>query len=917
MAVAIAAATFRSFIAIGLPILRNTVGKDLRDDVESISSLLNYIVASFRDRPGRWSVAANTSNSNVEDQWLKDMNLLAYAMEDLIDCFLTKTPLDIVDSEAAGFLSPAWRFAKRMVNPRSVQIGKKIRRLKQRLEEARTSFDRLVVKKGSEEDAPAASTQDEAATHVVDHVAKDRELLQHLLRTPSESEKKLTVISIVGYGALGNTLLVNNVYGTNEVQNRFSRRTRYNAAGKEPGLVIKEISAQVTLTNQNGGSTAVPEHQENDEGKAAVLKHHKTTESTPVKDLKGKAAVMEDQETENTSLAQYSGSSQKDERYLLVIDNVDMDKLLAIINSFDNVEGGIIIVVTTDYTEAIHCKCTPLDLDKGDDQKYIRINDLTNTVCKEEAIFREETGTHKQKLKELLVHNYNKSLSSLDLEHCLLYFCMFPRHLVRWNLLIRRYRAEGIDIGERDGELRRSLEIFIDHHAVQVSENGEVKRCQFPVMMLNHISCESNSSNFLTSSCGSMEIPTSGFGNPVRRLSLHQIIGDNGTLRLPDASVYRCLRTLAVFHTGRIANISKLSRYKLLRVLDMKECPVSLTKNQLKKICNLLLLKYLSLGDSIDQVPREIAKLRLLQTLAMTKTKTVYVPVEVMELPVLKHLLGKFQLYKRDITKKKLKQLLATESQLQSLSGFVVGDSEEFRQVMSRMNKLRKVKIWCDAEKLTSNVTDAIDKFTKEVPSGTRSLSLECNGYPSEIVKCLRKHGFLTSLKLRGDLKTHLDVHVDRPIIGLQGLGLKGITMLCLEGTNLSGDEIVRLVTLFLSLEYLKLVEDNLGELKIPAGCLYSLKRLCLVAVSNLDRIIISEDTVLCFLVSLHMLVNTQCDLSGIDIDKLKKLNEITLYSDAADQREWQRKASRDTHNPKVLFIQRPNASEAISRANC
>ncbi|CAM0942654.1 unnamed protein product [Alopecurus aequalis] len=706
------------------------------------------------------------------------MNLLSYAMEDLLDCVMTKTPLDIVDSEAAGFLSPAWRFAKRMAKPRSIQIRKKIRQLKRRSEEARASFDRFVV--NHKQDAPTASTEDEASAAAT-HVTKESQLLQHLLCAPSESEKNLKVISIVGYGALGNTLLVNQVYNTDQVQNRFSRRSRYNAAGKEAGLVIKEISAQVS-PNQNGRSTTNMEHHEiqstpvEDLMRKAVVKHQEM-ESIPVTDLKGKA-IVEDQETGSTSLTGYSGSSQKD----------------------------------------------------------------------------------------------------------------------------GRYQAEGIDIGERDCELRRSLEIFINHHAVHVSENGEVKRCQFPVMMLNHISCESNSSNFLTSSCGSMDRPTSDLGNPVRRLSLHQIIGEDDTLSLPDASVYRHLRTLAVFHTGSIDNISKLSRYRLLRVLDMKECPVILTNNQLKKICNLLLLKYLSLGDTIDQVPREIAKLQLLQTLAMTKKKTVCVPVEVMELPQLKHLLGKFQLYKRDITKRKLKQLLKTPSQLQSLSGFVIGHSKEFGQLMSRMKKLRKVKIWCDAGKLTGIVIDTINKFSKEVLAGIRSLSIECNEYPSEIVKCLEQHGFLTSLKLRGDLKTHLDVQVDRPIIGLQG-----IKVLCLSETNLSGHEIVRLVTLFRSLEYLKLVEDNLGELKIPAGCLYTLRRLCLVAVSKLDRIIISEDSVLCFLVSLHMFVNTQCDLSGIDIDKLKKLEEITLYSDVAGQREWQRKASSSINNLKVLFIQRPN----------
>jgi Leucine-rich repeat (LRR) protein len=586
---------------------------------------------------------------------------------------------------------------------------------------------------------------------------------------------------------------------------------------------------------------------------------------------------------------------------------VDMDKLKSLVNNFDNQEGGIIIVVTTDCTESIHCKCAPLDLDKGAEQTYMKIYDLTNTICQEEKIFKKEIVTYKKKLKELLASNYNKGLSSLALEHCLLYFCMFPRHhLVRWNLLVRMYEAEGIDIYNKDNE--EHLKIFIDHHAVHVSKNGELKRCQFPVMMLNHISDESNSNNFFTSSCGSMDTPASDSRDPVRRHSLHQISGENDKLKLPEKREYRSLRTLAVFHTGSILNFSKLFKYKLLRVLDMRECPLSLTSNELRKICNLLLLKYLSLGGTVKDIPRDIAKLQWLETLAMKKTEIVCVPVELMELPRLKHLLGKFQLVQGDINKKKLRQLLKTDSLLQCLSGFVIGaDSKEFGELMNRMKNLQKVKIWCDAKYWTGHVTAAIKRFTREDTQRTRSLSIECDSYPSEIVEFLEHHGTLTSLKLCGDLKILLGCQVDRPIV--QVLELKKIGSLCLSGTNLSGTEIVSVLKHFLALIYLKLVEDKLGVIEIPVDSLYTLSQLRLVAVSNLHRVIISEDSVLRCLVSLDLLVNTQCDLSGIDINKLTKLKEITLYSDVPDKKGWQDKASMHKKSPNVLFIQRPNSS--------
>jgi hypothetical protein len=330
MAIAIAAATIGSFLNFGLPVLRNAVSNDLHADVESIRQHLGYMRAFCLDNFGS-SVATN----NVKDEWLKHMKVLSEDMDDVLDCCITKTPLD---SEGTGFHFPGWHSAVRMVTPRSKMIGQKIRRLNRRLKEAHDNF--LIFEKAattaSTQDqavaAPASTTDDQEATLE----SMEYELLKHLLRIPNESEKKLMVISIVGYSSLGNTLLVDKVY--NEVQNRFSRTTRYNAAGKEIGLVIKEIRAQQTLDlnavsvmevglviegirgqetlDQNVNmDKAVTEHTEIEstpvkDVKRKAVTENQETKSTPIKDLKGKA-VVKHQETES---AVASGSSQKDER---------------------------------------------------------------------------------------------------------------------------------------------------------------------------------------------------------------------------------------------------------------------------------------------------------------------------------------------------------------------------------------------------------------------------------------------------------------------------------------------------------------------------------------------------------------------------------------------------------------------------
>ncbi|KAM0908134.1 hypothetical protein ACQ4PT_015665 [Festuca glaucescens] len=874
---AIIAATVGSFLNLGIPMLYNAVTKDRQQDVISMRLQLNYIQAFCEDH-----CRSGAATCKLLEVYLKDMEGLAYEIEDFIDCFLSK--FKPRDRKFPGSIpGRAWRFAMRMMIPSSIQIDWKIRELNERSAAAGERFKRYAdTIKDAQINRKAAPTPSQVASHISMEDAV-KELLQLLLRKRSESEKKkLKVISIVGYGTLGNTHLVHKVYNNNQVRNEFHVRARVNAAGKILRQILEEIQQQLPR-RKNGAVTS------------------------NVDDHKGKSAV----------------EHQKDGRYLILIDNVDIKELANVIKHCDNEEQDICVVATTDYTKAIHCKCSSPTPDSSTTTQYLEIGELTNTTNINEIERLEK------KLQDVLVSNYDKSLSSLDFEQCLLYLCMFPHdHLVRSNLLIMRYLAEGIVFSQQkkhgEGKLcnpQKFLKILTDHNVVQpiqVSKNGEVKRCQPHVMMLNHISGQSKSKNFFALLCGSTAIHAldADQKNPIRRLSLHPISDETDTLSLPKAEALAVLRTLVVFHTGSLDIVSQLSNYELLRVLDLKKCAV-LTNEHVKKICDLLLLKYLSLGEGIDEIPREIAKLEWLQTLDMMRTQTVYVPVEVMELPRLKHLLGKFQLFKCDITKKKLKELLSTTSNLERFSGFVIDDSKEFERLMSRMVKLSKVKIWCDKKNWTDgdSLSTAIKTFSKKSHNlsldGQKkgSLSIDCKVCPKKILESLSESSRLTSLKLHGDLTPFLGFTVNP---SMQEISVAGIEELCLSGTNLRGDEILRVVKLFSALTYLKLVEDDLGPLEIPKGCLHSLKRLCLVGVHILREITIQSGALLC-LVSLHMLFGKQENPSATKITSLKHLKEIGLHSGVAQdiKEDWQSQASQHENKPKLVFIQSPEHSAA------
>lgn len=238
---------------------------------------------------------------------------------------------------------------------------------------------------------------------------------------------------------------------------------------------------------------------------------------------------------------------------------------------------------------------------------------------------------------------------------------------------------------------------------------------------------------------------------------------------------------------------------------------------------------------------------------------------------------------------------------------------------------LRKIKIQCkptaDKANLT-HVSKAIEKFIRNVHNtpGHRSLSIDLvGGCKTEFLDFLRAApGTLNSLKLQGKLKEFPRFIVD----------LTGLTELCFWLTNLRGQDIISGVRGLGVLKYLKLVEDNLGDLVIESGpepesesesesehghqskpvYFPSLKRICLESSKELPGITIQSGAVK-HIVSLHLFSPQLLEPSKIEIAKLKTLKEVALQK-VVDKRKvitrWKEAAKRHPNRPNILEIEDP-----------
>ncbi|CAL4979935.1 unnamed protein product [Urochloa decumbens] len=892
--------------------------RGFQDDISFIKTELQMIAGAEEDQQSQ-----KGDPSIVKSISMEEMRDLALEIEDCLDRILRH----VVEGEKEGSL------LHRLKAVGGPPYASEVKKLKERLRAAHqrkidynvNGSQPAAARTSSSTTSPVLKDMDTRRVELVG-IEKPRSELLELLNNNIEgqSSEQLNVISIVGFGGLGKSTLAKALYEFPEVVRQYPCR------------------AWVVASEHRGSSKGLLT--------AFLEKLH------PGAPARGDVHQVRDDIT----------SYLNTKRYLIVFDDIEEEQWDCIKSTFPKNTRSRIIVTTRiqalaevccshgtngyvynvrsldekqskELLEAVLKKQLPgfeqsstLITNKCDGHPLalfsvanylLRKTEFTERDCN---FFWRDLGSHMskeyafRKLQEVLLNNY-RSLPGrpVDLKTCLLYVCVFPNgHPIRRSSLMRRWLAERYvhdpDPSKAVVVADKILEELIDRNIIRPldpSKNTKVKTCRAHGIMHEFMLHMSMSAKFITF-----------LGDPQRSNYRHLFMDgrpvisggrasnvnhDHTSPAHGGTSSDEKLRAHSLTVCGTVGEVAfDFAKWELLRVLDLEEC-MDLKDDHMDGMYKLWHLKYLGLGATISRLPSKIAKMHCLETLDMRKTKIETLPVEVIKLPHLAHLLGKFKLGKRDLKMSELGKFLPKESNLQTLAGFITDNNPGFPMLMVRMKTLRKVKIWCNDHdgKSLAELSTGIEKFIMhelDTSIGVRSLSLHLRNSSESILHSLENSfGYLSSLKLHGALSGLTEF----------ATSLCGLTELCLSSTNdLMSNDISNLRRL-IHLEYLKLVKVSLGGFSIRKKDFPRLLRLCLAQCPTLPTI---EKGSLRNLISLQLLSEHLGDLPCMEIRSHEHLQEIALDSKIKKEakRNWENEAKNHPKRPRVLYLTRVDPDE-------
>ncbi|VAH24244.1 unnamed protein product [Triticum turgidum subsp. durum] len=902
---------------------------DLEDDIRYLKTELAIIAAKIDDqhKGQQPSVLQNISTADMRD--------LAFDIEDCLDQFL---PCAACKRGAVS---------KGDLVDFAIQVGK----LKKRLERAKQQRTDNGAN-GSQQAIDLADQLLAILAEPADQVGIEEPKQEILGLLGSE---KLLVISIVGFGGSGKTQLARAVFDCDEAKEKFGARAWHTASEHKDGLelllaILQKLFPKETLLSVSQMQSQVSRLQQRirfEKTRCLIVvddieKHHWEA----IKSFFSETRIIRILVT--TTVQTVAKACTKDHGYIYNMRTLSVgdskDLLKKWVGDFNRNSTDL-----EDGSAAIVRKCHGHPLALISVANYLlQQEQITGAVCQNTSRLlctHMDENKHGDftKLRQILVNNYINL--PFHLKTCLLYTSLFPNDRpVSTKTLTSRWLAEGYIKRETERTYQESadekLEQLMDRNIIRpvdTSNRGEKKTCKPHGIMHQFMLYKSISSNFVAPSLENRgnfrHIMMDNQRNRRETNMDHGAAGPAAHRPNQPKNFFRFLkpskstvssedlrpRSLTVFGSAEEAVYSDLINCKLLKVLDLKECN-NLRDKHIKNIYKLLHLKYLTLGSSVRRLSDEIGNLHCLETLDLRKTKIETLPVEVISLPHLAHLFGKIKLNK--LSRKKLDKLLSGECNLETLSGVVVERNSPFPELMERMKKLTKVKIWCVITSTDGNYTklsDAIRKFAQagmDTSQDARSLSLHLNGSSKDLVQLSttsRQAGsaplvfYLSSLKLHGRLSHFKEF----------AKALSGLRELCLTCTNLEGPVLLACLRELWCLVYLKLVEDRLDDLDINLdGDLASLQRLCIVVKQSKFPTI--AQGALPGLVSLHMLCKDLVGLcDDIKVECFRDLREVALDSEVNQGtiELWENKAKEHPKRPKVLLLKRVEAADTWSAA--
>lgn len=368
------------------------------------------------------------------------------------------------------------------------------------------------------------------------------------------------------------------------------------------------------------------------------------------------------------------------------------------------------------------------------------------------------------------------------------------------------------------------------------------------------------------------------------------------------------------------------NNYMFLRVLILENCG-NMKNEHLHTVCSRPVLRYLSIrgNQDVTMLPANIVNMRSLETLDTRDTKVNKIPMDVILLPVLLHLFGKFQIilknkimFPKNSKVQKVAKFISNEnplsnlfegtndfpiesSRLQTLAGFLIDEVPYFLTLLPRIPMLSKVRILCGQtapnEMVTKDLLKSLKSCLKEVKDGNsplHSLTIDFHGRPLNFLDNLEIEPpcLLRSLKLCGKL-----TRLPRFILPLSD----SLEELCLSETNLGGRDLLELRHLK-KLQFLKLTGDffEFEQLTFEPHWFCTLQRLCF-DVPKVPKIVLKEHAME-GLESLQLVCNELGGVSGIL--NLKQLKEVMLSTrvSGAGADDLLKQVSKHSMKPKLLY---------------
>ncbi|KAK3120732.1 hypothetical protein QOZ80_9AG0692990 [Eleusine coracana subsp. coracana] len=628
--------------------------KGVREDVKFLSRELESMYTALRK-------VAMVPWEQLDDQvkvWAREVREASYEMEDVLDTFIIRAGSG---PEPAHMVQRLMKKMGKLFDLSKVMarrdIAAAIEGIKLQLQEMSDRRDRYKVD-GIVVHPSAAANVDPRLSHLyikesqLVGIDEPREELIKMLSIQPDSHisdgKEMKIVSVVGLGGLGKTTLAKAVY--DKVNLQFDCRA-FIPVGQNPDP--RKVLRDILIDIENNNKTNI------------IFDIEKT-----------RSALVDLMQLDERQLINELREHLKGKRYLIVIDDIWETSIWETIkNAFIDDNFGSRVIATTRIShvsreigevysiselsdnnskELFFRRIFPgedkrprsVELDEVSDKLLRRCHGVPLAIVTIASVlarkpleewsgvynsigFGPDGDEHVENMKKILSFSYYDL--PCHLRTCLLYLSIFPEEIaIERRDLILRWIAEGFVKEEKGREIFDTGDSYLHelinrNLVIPIKEEGSglLFACRLHDMVLHLIRDLSCRENFVVVLNGEQQPP--GQDN-IRRLAFHQLLkvetnyGDMPQLRSFEA---------IMCHTSLMPSVCS---FKVLRVLVLVFC-IGMEGYPLDHIAKLIHLRYLELAHTpVRKLPKDIGRLKFLQTLLLNDTGIEELPASVCQL---------------------------------------------------------------------------------------------------------------------------------------------------------------------------------------------------------------------------------------------------------------------------------------------